>query len=193
MTGEQAGQDGAKKIKILAAAKELFGRFGFKKTTVDEIATGAGVSKRTIYEVFSSKEQILADLVVHEALTFRKSCLVQIRQAGDAREKLRILFDMSTQYFDENPFLGQVLADDQRLYEPFLGDEIDWVEQGIKGIIASILDEGVQQGVFRSMNVPAVAQCVLVLFRGFTYQKTSREDGNSEWVPFVMHAISAPE
>ena len=37
-----------KKQKILRAAKELFSRFGFKKTTVDEIAEAAGMSKRTV-------------------------------------------------------------------------------------------------------------------------------------------------
>gem|GEM_PF-5253831 len=33
-------------------------------------------------------------------------------------EKLKILFDLSTKFFDENPFLGLVLSDDAGLYTP---------------------------------------------------------------------------
>ena len=45
-----------KKLKILKKAKELFFIYGVKKTTVDEIAKAAGISKGTIYLYFSSKK-----------------------------------------------------------------------------------------------------------------------------------------
>ncbi|HBY95405.1 MAG: TetR/AcrR family transcriptional regulator [Ardenticatenaceae bacterium] len=191
MADEMVNLDQEKKTRVLAAAKELFGRFGFKKTTVDEIAENASISKRTIYEVFSSKEEILAELVMVEALSFRRFCLNQIKTVEDPVEKFCIFFDLSSKYFDENPFLGQVLADDAGLYTPFLGDEIHVVEEGMKGIIASILKEGIQKGVFRKTDVDATAQCILVLFRGFTYQKTPMEHGNTEWVAFILRAIAA--
>jgi len=44
--------------RILDATERLLGRFGFNKTTVDDIATEAGVSKRTIYLHFAGKEEV---------------------------------------------------------------------------------------------------------------------------------------
>jgi len=121
MPGDTLTLDQEKKTKVLKSAKELFSRFGFKKTTVDEIAEYARISKRTMYAVFESKEKILAELVMSEALSFRKFLMGQIKQAGEPVEKLKILFDLSTKFFDENPFLGLVLSDDAGLYTPLFG------------------------------------------------------------------------
>jgi len=72
-----------------------------------------------------------------------------------------------------------------------LGNEIQVIEEGIKGIIASILKEGVEKGVFREMDISATAQCILVLFRGFTYRRVFTENENREWVSFTLNAIVA--
>ena len=45
--------DQIKREKVFNAAKELFSRFGFRKTSVDEIADLAGISKRTLYRKFN--------------------------------------------------------------------------------------------------------------------------------------------
>ncbi len=181
--------DQERKAQLLDAAKQLFSRFGFKKTTVDEIADAAGMSKRTVYEVFNSKEEILAELVMREAFAFRKQLMGQIKLLADPVEKLRLFCDMCTRYFDQNPFLGQVLFDDPRLYAPFLVDEIGEIEGGMRDIIANLLREGVRNGVYRDLPILDTAECVFVLFRGFTYQRTAPQNGNTEWVRFILRAI----
>jgi AcrR family transcriptional regulator len=183
--------DRAKEEQLLQAAKQLFSRFGFKKTTVDEIAEAAGVSKRTLYEVFDSKEKILAELAISEALSFRKHLIGEMRVLEDPVAKFRLFCEMSTHYFDQNPFLGQVLFDEADLYQPFLGDEIHVIEDGMREIIANLLREGVRKGIYRDMNVTAIAQCIFVLFRSFTYHRVSAQNGNKEWVPFILRSISA--
>src|SRR5262245_48040654 len=44
--------------RILDAAERLLARFGYDKTTVDDMAAEAGVSKRTIYLHFAGKEEV---------------------------------------------------------------------------------------------------------------------------------------
>jgi AcrR family transcriptional regulator len=182
--------DQAKKEQLLQAAKQLFSRFGFKKTTVDEIAETAGMSKRTVYEVFDSKEKILAELVMNEALSFRKHLIDQIKLLEDPVAKFKLFCEMSTLYFDQNPFLDQVLFDEADLYQPFLGDEIHVVEQGMQGIISNLLREGIRRGVYREMNVAATTECIFALFRSFTYHRRADQNGNKEWVPFILRSIA---
>src|ERR1700759_1969729 len=43
---------------ILIAAIGVFARFGFKKTSVDDIARAAGISKQGLYLHFASKEEV---------------------------------------------------------------------------------------------------------------------------------------
>ena len=53
------GDEIMKKDQVIEAARELFHQFGFKKVSMDEIAAKAGVTKKTIYMYFSSKEELL--------------------------------------------------------------------------------------------------------------------------------------
>lgn len=192
MNGELTDLDQEKRERVFSAAKELFGRFGYRKTTVDEIADRAGLSKRTLYQVFRSKEQILAQLVMYEALTFRRYLLEQIKHLDDPVKKFRTFCNLSAHYFDENPFLGRVLADDAGLFRPFLDNEIHLVEDGIREIIVRLLAEGVQKRKFQALDVSATVQCVMVMFRGFTYRRAEWRDGNTEWVSFILRAILVP-
>ncbi|MBP8959734.1 MAG: TetR/AcrR family transcriptional regulator [Bacteroidales bacterium] len=47
------------KSKIIEGSAELFRKYGIKSVTMDIIATNLGISKRTIYEYFSDKDELL--------------------------------------------------------------------------------------------------------------------------------------
>lgn len=184
--------DQVNRERIFAAAKVLFSRYGFRKTTVDEIAEQANLSKRTMYKVFRSKEEILAELVLFEALKFRRFCMSQIKTLSDPRQKVETLCNLSNNYFNEFPFLGRVMADDERLFKPFLGEQVHLVEGGIREIVTNLLSEGIQAGVFRAMNVPDAAENILALMRTFAYHQ-ELTPGNTEWVSFILHAVQKEE
>lgn len=64
------------KESIVKAAKELFRKYGYHKTSVNEIAKKARIAKATIYKYFDSKEQVLdailmdyLDVNLHEILS----------------------------------------------------------------------------------------------------------------------------
>lgn len=48
---------------IICAAQELFGRYGFERTTIDDIARQAGIGKGSIYLEFSNKDEIFMAVV----------------------------------------------------------------------------------------------------------------------------------
>lgn len=53
------------KQKIVQGATEQFMLYGVKSVTMDDIASALGMSKRTIYEHFAGKKELLADVVDH--------------------------------------------------------------------------------------------------------------------------------
>ena len=61
-----------KEEQILASAKSLFTKYGFKKVSMDEIASDAGVTKKTVYTYFSSKEELLKYCIKEELENMRK-------------------------------------------------------------------------------------------------------------------------
>lgn len=58
------GTEGEAAARILAAAKPIFFREGFEAASVDAIAAAAGVSKKTIYVRFASKEDLFEAVIV---------------------------------------------------------------------------------------------------------------------------------
>ncbi len=53
---------GGKRVAILDAALRLFGRYGYKRTSIDDIAGEADIAKGTVYLSFKSKEEIFRAL-----------------------------------------------------------------------------------------------------------------------------------
>lgn len=62
-TSRPEAPDSPRDRKLLAAAERLFLRKGYHATTMDEVASAAGVSKKTIYQAFVSKEALFRALV----------------------------------------------------------------------------------------------------------------------------------
>ncbi|GAC1355818.1 MAG: helix-turn-helix domain-containing protein [Ktedonobacteraceae bacterium] len=58
----------ARSERILEAAAELIVRWGYKKTTVDDIAKQAGVAKGTIYLHWKTREELFKAVLIHEEL-----------------------------------------------------------------------------------------------------------------------------
>lgn len=184
-----------KRGQILSLAKKRFERFGYNKTTVDEIANDAGVSKRTLYEEFESKEKILQELFMFEALSVRKAILNQIKKIPDPSEKLQTYLRLAKKYLDQNLFICNVLNDESGFFAPFLRDKPLVVEEGIEEIMVSILKEGMEKGVFRKMEEKVVGHCIFLLLKGLTYGKreASKFFSNQtiEVLNFVINGIVA--
>jgi nicotinamidase-related amidase len=58
--------DSARQEQVLSVALEVFGRFGFRKTSMDEVARSADISRQGLYLYFASKEDLFRAAVRHE-------------------------------------------------------------------------------------------------------------------------------
>ncbi len=183
-----------RRAQILNLAKKRFERFGFNKTTVDEIAKDAGISKRTLYQEFENKEKILEELLMFEALSVRKAILNQISKIHDPAEKLQTYIRLSNKYLEQNPFIVNVLNDAAGFYAPFLKEKPHIIETGIEEIFISILREGIEKGVFRKMDEKVVGHCLFLLFKGFTYGRPNGQNAyganqTNEFIHFILNGI----
>lgn len=69
--------------RILQAALDLFLRQGIRKTSIDDVADRAGVTRVTVYRYFSDRQQLIA-----EAFLLVNSAFDQIREALEQEEAL---------------------------------------------------------------------------------------------------------
>ena len=97
----------SKREQIVSEALKLFYRDGFTATGVDRIIKEAGVSKKTLYNHFKSKDElVLATLRKRDEL-FRNGIMRETERLGHtARERLLSIFDAHAAWFLEKEFSG---------------------------------------------------------------------------------------
>lgn len=93
----------ASRRRVLERARELFVRQGYAATSVEDIATAAGVGRRSVYDAFGTKRGVLfallGELAPREQAEFREALRAA---AGDAVEQLRLAVDFVTTLYDRS-------------------------------------------------------------------------------------------
>lgn len=75
--------------KIIISAGQIFSRYGFRKTTMDEIARAMKMGKSSIYYYFKSKEEIFEAVVLHEANILRNELTTAIKSVESPVDKMK--------------------------------------------------------------------------------------------------------
>ena len=92
--------------RLLAAANELFYAEGVQTVGIDRIIERAGVAKASLYNLFGSKEELVAAYLAsrHDATTSRLTAAID--QVDDPRQKILAVFDAQAQQYEQPDFNG---------------------------------------------------------------------------------------
>lgn len=160
------------KNRILDKTQERMERFGFKKTTMDEISKDCKISKKTIYEHFTDKEDMFKCLLLRECHKTIEILFSQIEDITDPLEKIVVLTRKAISYFNQDHFITRILKDDE-LFLAFINRKYhEIIDEEIILIIAKIIREGKEQGKFRDVDERMVAYAGFKLFQAFSYSRT---------------------
>jgi len=90
-----------KRERIVDAATKLFHRYGYKRTSVDALASEAGVAKPTVYAYFADKEAIFRAVVEAVCDGLLASARQAIARDGPIEERLAAMLAAKlTRYFE---------------------------------------------------------------------------------------------
>jgi AcrR family transcriptional regulator len=106
--------------RILDAVFGCVSNVGLARTTVEDVARAAGLSRQTIYRYFPSKDHLVLALVLREEEQFLDGVRSAFAAEGGLREALErgILFCL--RFAREHPLLDRLLATDQETLLPYL-------------------------------------------------------------------------
>jgi AcrR family transcriptional regulator len=179
------------KTLILDNAKSRFDRFGFQKTTMDEISRDCKISKRTLYEHFHDKQNLFDSLFVRECEKDLEIIFSRIGDVADPLDRLLSLLRTAIEYFREDIFLTRLLKNDDALFSALLtGKYHSLVTENLVAIISGIIAEGKQKQRIRPEIDEQVAAYVgLKMFQAFSYMKTIPFDSQKESQGFYTEAL----
>src|ERR1700732_1317348 len=111
-----AKESSAKPNAIVLAALELFARYGYRKTSIDDIAQAAQVAKRTVYLHLENKAAVFLAILEYLGEQVHQRCAAAERAAGTAVDRLTGLLDA---YFGMGFDLFGKSGPTRELGEPF--------------------------------------------------------------------------
>ncbi len=148
---------------VLQAARRLFSQHGYESTTTRMIAREAGVAEGTIYIHFPSKRHLLFALLEQATLPALRDIFNGASATQDA-EVLRAFFRDRLHFGEEYADLIRTLLP-QAMYDEQLAEHLVHEVVGPAGsIVKDYLARGMQEGVFREIEVDIAARMLVGAF-----------------------------
>lgn len=124
-----------KEEQIIETARKLFHKFGFKKVSMDEIAKEAGVTKRTIYTYFPSKEDLLKYFIMEE-IKHMKSIIEEVENNNeDFFDIINQVIYRLLKYRKEREFLNIITREAELLKNPAVIQNLKLIDDQIQNYI----------------------------------------------------------
>lgn len=163
---QNSGRDEVRE-QLVQAARQVFVRFGYKKTALDDIAREARKGKSTIYYYFKSKDDIFKAVIDAEAEIRAKTIDDQISIIDDPQQKLK------TYIYVRMLTLQKV----GNYYEAIKNDLLDnlYFVNSLRtnhfdaeiNLVKELLLEGIEKEVYTIQNPELTAKTIVTLLQGF--------------------------
>ncbi|MBN2412453.1 TetR/AcrR family transcriptional regulator [candidate division KSB1 bacterium] len=111
-----------KKQMILKAAADCFSRYGYEKTTLDEIGRQVGLTKTSIYYYYANKESIFTEVIYLEMDEFLNNLHKRIDKVPNCRDKILIYLREKILYMQQLFYLHNLSIETIAHVQPFFVD-----------------------------------------------------------------------
>jgi len=143
--------------RIIAGGEELFLSAGIKSVTMDDIAKHLGMSKKTIYQFFKDKNELVMALVKKKLQDDEDQMCDIINQSGNVIEKMINMMKCSEEIFSR---INPIVIHDLQKYHPDAWKQFQNFKSGVlMRTLEDLLSEGVKQGYIRpDIDVKIIAR-----------------------------------
>ena len=167
-----------KREEIIRKAEPIFARYGFKKSTMDNIAENINLKKSTLYYYFKNKEEIFFDVIERECNILKENILEKIKKEKCIKKRLKLFFlvrlghykRLAEYYSTFNKEYFETLEIGKNIFTKYFL----WEEQ----IIEEIITKGIKKGVFKKnyISISKVISLLVIILKGFEHQSIVKND-----------------
>ena len=152
--------------KIIMSAGQIFSRFGFRKTTMEEIARELKMGKSSIYYYFKSKEEIFEAVVLYEANLLRNELTTAIKSVESPIDKMEKYVFVRMKAFEKLSNYYNAIFDKNLDHFNFIENIRAKYDREELAILRLILYHGARRKVFNIENSEYTALAVQTALKG---------------------------
>ncbi len=161
-----------KKELIIKTAQQLFSRFGFLKTTGDEIAKAARMGKASLYHYFKSKEDIFRDVIEKESQVLSGKTREAIEREKTPQGKMKAFIVTRMECLSELANIYDALKNEYLEHYAFIEKTREANFREEIETVKAILEGGVKDGGFEIDDVELTAFAIISALKGLEYPWT---------------------
>lgn len=147
----------SKQQEIINVAREMFGEYGIRSVSVDDICRQVGISKKTLYQYYNNKAELLDSLLTQEMENVKNEALEIKAEANNAIHSLLLVSKLIGRLsMNAKP----AAAYDLKKYYPELYKKFVDIKRQMayEGIVMN-LERGMKEGLYRSdLSIEVIAR-----------------------------------
>ena len=133
--------------RIRQKADELFRRYGIRSVTMDEIATQLGMSKKTIYQYYTDKDQLVDAVAVDEIQFSQECCIKDAAVSSNAIEEMfRVMEFVEVMFRNMNP---SMLYDLEKYHPGGYRKFLDHKNKFLYDMVRKNIERGIKEELYR--------------------------------------------
>lgn len=154
-----------RRADVIAAASRIFAEKGFHDAQIGEIASAAELSLKSVYGLFSGKEEIYEAVVTSTSERMRDAVQGKVNAIPDPGERLVALVDLLFACFEENRDLLRIYARDTQglpwKMRQAMGESSSTIFQAFRAWVISLAEDARRAGRLGDLEPVAVALALI--------------------------------
>ncbi|MBE1493324.1 AcrR family transcriptional regulator [Amycolatopsis lexingtonensis] len=156
------------RVRVLDAALEQFCRLGIQRSTMEDVAKRAGLSRITVYRRFATKDTLVEHVVRREYRRYFDRFLGEIKQAETVADRVVLGFVSSLRAIRGNPLIGGLIAAEPGLLASSMITDDGRTLATVREFVAGQLRREQRAGtVAAGLDVEVVAELMVRLSASF--------------------------
>lgn len=133
--------------KYFISIKDLFYRLGLKSVTMDTICSNLGISKRTLYQHFKDKDELVRKIFYKDIYLFTENLKYAENRCSNAIDATFILFELISK--KQGDISSVTLYDLKKYYNPLYFEITAFVNWSLTEIFIKVIKSGISEGNYR--------------------------------------------
>lgn len=171
-----------KEEQIINAARELFNIYGYKKVSMDEIAKKAGVTKRTVYSYFKSKQDLLKYFINEELENMKKMIEKIEKENNDFFEAIHQVIYQLLKYKHKKKFLKVIINEAEMLQDENLVKDLQVIDEQIQAYIKGKLIDAIDKNYIEVDDVDIATFLIYKMYIALMFEWSPKDKALDEKV-----------
>lgn len=165
---------------LYQASLELFANFGYKKTTVEDVAGKLSMTKGNLYFYVKNKKQLYEQTINYALTQWQAHVQKAVDKKKDPVDKFQTMALSALAYIEKNTPLRRVILNDPGIFtlSP-KEDRFSETNQAAMAILKKVLEQGIEQKCFYPMAVDQVTTYLFSVYMMFLIKTYVKADQGS--------------